>query len=273
MTISQEPDQEKRTLYLEALVPLLAFGSTLLGMLLWNAGVLVEIQYAAIGGFLASCLLAYLAWIRPQKDIVALSTPIYGFIFFVAPIDYTGGVVLQLLFACGLTVLAARLHRRFGSGASARSTGNELAAGPLTGYIDSTRDALAGLDPAAGHLAAEVFLRFSEGEYREAGEMAHAAQRMDRIPESVARAFGITGQHAELLDRNLPRPQTYMTFGEMDSPLMAKPLPGSGDQEHEFEVQMDNALLLLFSAAWHSSPADRQPLLVSQGFADKLLGS
>ncbi len=273
MTAHTGTDGDKSTLYLEVLVPVLAFGSTLLGMFLWNAGLLLEIRYAAIGGFLASCLLAYLAWTRPQKDIVALSTPIYGFIFFVSPVDYSGGVVIQLLYACGLTVLAARLHRRFGTGSSARSLRNELQAGPLTGYIDSTRDAFTALDPATGHLAAEVFLRFSEGEYRMAAEMAHAAECMDGAPESVARAFSIISQHADLLDRNLPRPQTYVTFVEGDSLLMAKPLAGSGDPEHEFDVQMDNALLLLFSAAWHSSPADRPSLLASQGFANKLLGS
>jgi hypothetical protein len=272
MTTQPDSDEDNRTLYLEALVPLLAFGSTILGMLLWNAGMLVEIQYAAMGGFLGSCLLAYLAWNRPQKDIVALSTPIYGFIFLVTPTDYAGGVVLQLLYACGLTVLAARLHRRFGTSASARSFRNELVTGPLTAYIESTRDAFAALDPSAGHRAAEVFLRFSEGEYQEAAEMAHAAACEDGIPGPVVRAFSIIRQQAELLDRKLPRPLSYETFAAADSSLMAKPFAGSGDPERDFELQMDNALLLLFSAAWHTSAADRPPLLALQGFADKLLG-
>src|SRR5512136_1694713 len=179
MTTVPDLSGDNRVLYLEALVPLLAFGSTLAGMLLWNAGVQFEIQYAAIGGFLASCLLAFLAWTRPRKDIVALSTPIYGFIFFVTPTDYTGGVVLQLLYACGLTMLAARLHRRFGTGASARSFRTELAAGPLKTYIESTGDSFATLDPAAGHRAAEIFIRFSEGEYQKAAELSHAAVCLD----------------------------------------------------------------------------------------------
>jgi len=34
---------------------------------------------------------------------------------------------------------------------------------------------------------------------------------------------------------------------------------------------MDNALLLLYSAAWHASSADRPLLLASQAFATKLL--
>lgn len=254
----------------ETLVPVLAFGSTLAGMALWNAGILPEIQYAAIGGFLASCLLAYLAWNRMHKDIVALSTPIYGFIFLITPIDYTGGVVLQLVYAAGLTILAARLRYRFGAGiAGAPKTGG-LAPGPLLTYVESTRDAFAPLAPSCGHAAADVFLRFSEGEYGKAAELAHAAVCQDGTSGPVLRAFSIIRQQAELLERDQPRPLTYEKFSPADAPLLAKTLPGSSDPNREYEVMMDAALLLLFSAGWHSSPDDRPALLISQGFARKL---
>jgi hypothetical protein len=260
-----------RVLYLEMLVPVLAFLSTILGMVLWNSGVTFEIQYAAAGGFCGSCLLAYLAWTRPRKDIVALSTPIYGFIFLVTPTDYSGGFMLQLLYACGLLALTARLHRRFAAAAPDNSPGNELSAGRLSAYVESTRGAFAALDQAAGHSAAESFLFFSAGEYRRAAELAHAASSQEGRPGAVARAFFILRQHAELLDKNLPRPVTYLTFQKEDAPLIARPLPGSGDPDREFETMMDNALLLLYSAAWHASPADRPSLLASQAFAKKLL--
>ena len=61
------------------------------------------------GCVLASCFLAYLAWVRPKKDIVALSTPIYSFLFFIVPTDYSTGIVLQLLYAVSLTILLVRL--------------------------------------------------------------------------------------------------------------------------------------------------------------------
>src|SRR5512138_3905904 len=155
------------------LVPILAFGSTLAGMALWSSGILTEIQYAAIGGFAASCPLAYLAWTRLHKDIVALSTPIYGFIFLITPIDYSGGVALQLVYAAGLTILAARLRYRFGAGISGSSFTKELAPGPLRAYVESTRDFLSGLGPAAGRSAAEVFFSFTGGEYAKAAEFSH----------------------------------------------------------------------------------------------------
>ncbi|RPI36993.1 MAG: hypothetical protein EHM53_11535 [Methanoregulaceae archaeon] len=273
MTDNSDNGRDTRTLYREALVPLLAFGGTLLGIVLWNAGILTEIQYAGAGGFLASCLLAYLAWIRPRKDIVSLTTPIYGFIFLVTPIDYTGGITLQLLYACGLTLLAVRLHRRFGTANPGGFSGRGLSAGPLKTYVESTREAFFRSDAAAGHSAAEVFISFSEGEYRKSAEVSHAACCRDGTPEPLVRAFSILYEHAGLLDKNEPRPLTYLTFPAGDAALMAKPLPGPGNSDREFETMMDNALLLLFSAGWHGSEADRPALLLSEQFAQKLLES
>lgn len=272
MTATPDGTGKRRGMYLGALVPLLAFGTTLAGIALHDAGMLAEIQYAAAGGFCASCLLAYLAWTRLHKDIVALSTPIYGFLFLVTPIDYSGGVVLQLLYACGLTVLTARLYQRFGAGTPRGFSASGLTTGPLSAYIESAGDAFATLGPVAGHSAAAAFISFSEGEYRKAADLSHAASCQDGTPAPVVRAFSILRQHAELLDEDLPRPVTYLAFLPDDAALLAKPLPGSGDPDREFEIQMDNALLLLYCAAWHASPKDRPALLVSQPFARKLLG-
>jgi hypothetical protein len=262
------PDSRHR--YAEALVPLLAFGTTLAGIMLWQAGVRFEVQYAAAGGFFASCLLACIAWLRPRKDIVSLSTPIYGFLFLATPIDYAGGITLQLLYAIGLTALVIRLHYRFAPGIPGGSSGLDLPE-PLKTYVGSIQDAFTGLGPAPGHSAAEAFFWFSGGEYRKAAEVSHAAVSRDGTFGPMARAFRILCQHADLLDKNLPRPKTFLTFLPDDAALLARPLPAAGDPDREFEVQLDNALLLLYSAAWHVSPADRPSLLALQGFAGKLL--
>jgi hypothetical protein len=273
MTATPEGTRKKGGLYLGVLVPLLAFGSTLGGIALHDAGMQFEIQYAAIGGLLASCLLAYLAWTRLHKDIVALSTPIYGFIFLVTPIDYTGGVALQLLYACGLTILTARLYQRFGAGTPAGFSATGLETGPLLAYVESTGTAFATLGPVPGHAAAAAFISFSEGEYRKAADLSHAASCQDGTPAPVVRAFTILRQHAELLDSNQPRPVTYLTFFAEDAALLARPVPADADPDRKFDLQMDNALLLLYSAAWHASQKDRPALLVSRLFAQKLLGS
>jgi hypothetical protein len=271
MTENPQSMNNTRSLAFEVLVPVLAFGSTILGIILWNAGLLTEIQYAAVGGFCASWLLAYLAWLRPRKDIVSLSTPIYGLIFVVSPIDYYSGILIQLFYAVGLTILVIRLHYRFGTIIPDSSGGTELAAGPLAAYVDSTRDVFTAPDPVSGRSAALAFLSFAEGEYRKAADVSHAAVCHNGTPEPVVRAFSILRQHAELLDKNQPRPFMYLKFLPLDSSLMAKPLPATGDSDEEFETMMDNALLLLYSAAWHASEKDRPSLLASQAFALKLL--
>ena len=271
MTDNPEGFNDTRTLYLEALVPVLAFGSTIIGIALWEmAGMRFEIQYAAAGGFCASCLLAYLAWHRPRKDIVSLTTPLYGFIFLVTSIDYYSGVLLQLFYAAGLTILVIRLHYRFGSDTPAVS-GTELTSGPLRNYVESSVGASTGIDAVAGRSAAQAFLTFAEGDYRKAAEVSHAGSCHDGTPAPVIRAFAILRQHAELLDKNLPRPVTYLKFLPDDAPLLAKPLPEADGSDREFEALMDNALLMLFSAAWHGSPKDRPLLVASQAFATKLL--
>ena len=45
------------------------------------------------------------------------------------------------------------------------------------------------------------------------------------------------------------------------------------DEDHEFYLALDNALLLLYSAAWNGSEQDRPHLLSLQAFAQKLMSS
>ena len=116
-----------------------------------------------------------------------------------------------------------------------------------------------------------AFFSFAEGDYRRAADVSHAGSCHDGTPGPVIRAFTILRQHAELLDKDQPRPVTYLKFLPEDASLMAKPLPGTGDSDREFEAMMDNALLLLYSAAWHGAPSDRPTLLGLQAFAKKLL--
>ena len=63
--------------WLEYLVPLLSFGGALVGIFFWITSASVDYRISILGCVLASWVLAYLAWMRPKKDIVALSTPVY----------------------------------------------------------------------------------------------------------------------------------------------------------------------------------------------------
>jgi hypothetical protein len=271
----ENSDQPRGNSYrlLELAVPLFSFGGAFIAILFQMLGLSLDFHYPATGCVLASCFLAYLAWIRPKKDIVALTTPIYSFIFFVVPTDYSSEILLQLLYAASLTILLVRLKYRFGKPDTAVSFGKELG-GSLKTYIEQTRDAFSGTSPEAAHSAAVVFVRFAEGNYGDAAESSGTALCDGETPDPVTplmRAFSIIREHSNLLNKSLPRPLAFLTFPEHDFALLAKPADPSHDEDAEFFTTLDNALLLLYSAAWTASERDRPHLLVCQAFAQKLM--
>ena len=260
------------TKFLELLVPVLSFGGTLAGIFIWSLGVHFGIQYAAIGCVLGSCILAYLAWIRQKKDIVSLTTPIYAFIFFVVPADYLPGIVLQLLFAAGLTILLVRLKYRFGASDEPVPDGTVLA-GSLRTYAERVQGSFSCLPQGGAESAGEVFIRFARGDYEEAAREADLAiQHLGPVggAQLLIRAFSIVSEQAAHLNRSLHPPERYLKFAPEYSSLLANPDPVSRDEEQEYHTTLYNALLLLYAAAWNRSGADRERLLACQDFALKL---
>ena len=110
----QSPLKISPTLLLEIAIPVLSLGGAVIALLLAQGGSPVDVRYFGIGCVAGSFILAYLAWIRPHKDIVALSTPIYSFLFFVIPSDTAVTIFLEFLYAASLTILLIRLKLRFG---------------------------------------------------------------------------------------------------------------------------------------------------------------
>ena len=266
-------DDEKLNLWLELAVPLLSFGGALLAIIFWIGNVPLDFRISILGCVLASWVLAYLAWIRPKKDIVALSTPLYSFIFIAVPTDVFSSVVLELLYAASLTILLVRLKYRFGRTGTAAYGVKELA-DPLKTYIEQTSGSCSGISPETGHSAAVIFVRFAEGNYGEAARVSGtAAGQLEDSGDNpcLARAFKIVREHAALLDTSLPRPQTFLTFYPEDADLLANTVPVSPGNDQEFYTTLDNALLLLFSAAWTASERDRPHLQACEAFAQKLL--
>ena len=271
-----EDPKSNAHIWLELAVPVLSFGGALVAILFFNQGLPLDFRYPALGCVLASFVLAYLAWIRPKKDIVALTTPIYSLIFFVVPTEYMSGIILQLLYAVSLTILLIRLKYRFGKADTAAHDAKELAE-PLRTYVEQTRDSFSGISPEAAHHATVAFVRFAQGEFGEAAQRSVIAASYpgDVVQESsLDRAFMIISEHATLLDQSLPHPATYRTFLPEDSGVLAKHLvPEQAGDYDGFDTTLDNALLLLFSAAWNASGEDRPHLLACQAFAQKLLSA
>ncbi|MCX6689716.1 MAG: hypothetical protein NTZ39_08550 [Methanoregula sp.] len=259
---------------LEYAIPLFAFGGALIGIFFWMYNVPVDIRVPIFGCVIASCILAYLAWIRPRKDIVALTTPIYSFIFLGFPIDNFSAVVLEVLYAVSLSILLVRLKYRFGVASAPVLDKKELADPLLKSYVEKTRDVLVltGAEPA--HSAAVVFVRFAEGEFLAAArgaESAIAHLSDASAPRSLQHAFAIVKEQSERLDKSLVQPESFLVFPPEDAGMLAKvPDPKFGKPE-EYDTALDNALLVLYAGAWNASETDHPHLLECQPFAQRLL--
>jgi hypothetical protein len=263
----------KRQRYLEIAVPLLSFGFTLAGILLLQAGIGKEwigsnFQYFAAGCLIGSCILAYLAWIRPRKDIVALSTPLYAFIFFVVPTDFSAGVTLQLLYAFSLTLLLVRLKYRFGGAAPVPGSQGE---GPIDHYRERVQPSLPHSDPGLARNAAMVFIRFAEGDFDRA---AHHAARDRQEPDgatTLSRAFAIVAEQAAHTKSGGAFNPEFKRFVPEDTPFLFHPGGTDWDEEQEYMAALDNALLLLYATGFTGQDEDvKEALRQLRPFAEKL---
>lgn len=260
-------------LYLELAVPVFSFGGALLALLFSGIGSTLDVRYFALGCVISSFVLAYLAWIRPRKDIVALSTPIYSIIFFVAPSDIAVNLVLELLYATSLTILLVRLKYRFGTAHLPGGHKGKSLEEPLNGYCASLTEPVVHMSPTVAHFAAVGFIRFAQGDYRDVVSAADAAMAGIADAEhqpAVSTAFAIIREQALLFDASADQPDHFIEFSAADSEILAKPLPPESKPRERFEVTLENALLLLFAAAWNASEKERPLLMTGQGFAMKL---
>jgi len=276
-TPEEKSDQSNSKSYwwLELAVPLFSFGGALLAILFWITGADIDFRITILGCVIASWVLAYLAWIRPKKDIVALSTPIYSLIFIAMPTDNFSAMVLEILYAVSLTILLVRLKYRFGKPGTAVSLGKELG-GSLKTYIERTRDFTKNITPETAHRATLAYVQFAQGDYAKVAKISENVTMHGENTgreQSLSRAFAIVREHAELLEKSLPVPSTYQVFNPEDADLLANPMPPETDKDHEFYLSLDNALVLLYSVAWTASEQDRPHLLARQAFAQKLMSS
>jgi len=265
-----------RILLLELAVPVLSFGGVILALLFSGPESAFDIRYFALGCVMGSVALAYLAWIRPRKDIVALTTPVYSVLFFVVPSDFAVNVILELLYAVSLTILLIRLKVRFGTATEPGMGGKRSLEEPLKTYCETIRGQANGLNPEVAHSAAVVFARFARGDYQEAAQVAGAAEtdlaKTQGWPLLIT-AFDIVREQALFLEESKDRPEQFIEFSASDTGLLAKSLPRSDRLNERYEVSLDNALLLLFAVAWAASEKDQRALLGGQSFALKLFAS
>ena len=248
---------ERRQRLLELAIPLLSFGTTGAGILLWSQGLVFDPVFSFAGSIAGSCILAYLAWIRPRKDIVALATPLYALIFSRIPAEGEIWIPLQLAFAASITILLVRLKHRFGASAAPAGTGGS----GLDRYAALVR-ALIPPDPALSADAAEVFCRFAEGEYGMAAELAAARGReAESGPLPLARAFAIVAEQAWHIADGGPDPVEFEEFPREARACLFRDPGDDADTAERYAAALDNALLLLWAVGAESPDAGRQERL------------
>lgn len=102
-----------RDLVLSAGVVIASFGGIPVAIALANAGVIPNPGPFGWGCVIGSVLLAYLAYLKPRKDLVSLCAPLFAFLIFVLPGEMQSTVLTQILFALTLTILVVRLNLSF----------------------------------------------------------------------------------------------------------------------------------------------------------------
>lgn len=108
---SRLPLREK---ILSLCVPIFAFGGILVAYLLAAYGFIDQAGPFAWGCIIGSLILSYLAYLKPQKDIVALLTPVYAILIFFG-LENASTLILQILYAVTITLVLIRLNRVFSS--------------------------------------------------------------------------------------------------------------------------------------------------------------
>jgi len=259
---------------MEFLVPAFSFGGAAIAILFEIQGIPLDFHYPAFGCVIASVILAYLAWLRPKKDIVALSTPIYSVIFFIVPSDFSIGILLLLLYSVSLTALLIRLKYRFGS--NAPLPGQAEDAGPLEAYVAEVSRLLPQVSPSVAGDAGRVFIRFAHGEYEAAVRLAtERSQELSKDgQEPLAAAFAIVAEQAAHTETGIPVPAEFRQFLPVQHAFLFYPENDITDLELEYSSALDNALLLLYAVARIHAVGDLKSDVSScRKFAQKVAGT
>jgi hypothetical protein len=143
----------------------------------------------------------------------------------------------------------------------------------LTGYLERVQPLLSGIGREAGHQTAFVFLSFKMGLYDEAVQRCdHALRHAATLPPLLARALRIIRERAQhLVEASYNQPLTE-TFSQEDVPLLAL-RPEDTDVPDAPQLQVANALILIYVAGLVASPDDGQALEEQEKYVLQLIGA
>jgi hypothetical protein len=268
------PQLSRKEWALSIAIPVISFGGTGLGVLLEWQGFIADAGSFYWGALAGSFLLAYLAWIKPRKDIVSLLAPLYGVIIFVIPLEMKPTVLLQLLFDASLTILVIRLNIRF-STPPAKDRDEDPMEKFLYAYMNRITPNFRSIDRDTAHEIASAVLSFKFGIYQNAigsADKAIARLKGEEALSSLRKALTIIRDRAESLQVSMVKSYSEKTFSADDFQYLAVVLP-PGLIESPETFTLDNALVLCYAVAYLCSPDDGQMLDEHQNFVIQILSS
>jgi hypothetical protein len=264
----------RRELILTIAIPVLSFGGAGLGLLLQQLGIISDAGDFYWGSLVASFLLAYLAWIKPRKDIVSLLAPLYAVIIFLLAVETRPTVILQLLFAASLTILAVRLNRRFSIAFDKAKEVDPMEKFLYT-YMNRITPYFRSVDRNSAHHIASAVLSFKFGIFPNSvasAEKAIAGIKGEGSISTLRKSLIIIRDRAENLQESLVKTYSEKTFSGDDFQYLPVVLPPELIDSPE-NYTLDNALVFCYAVAYLCSPDDGQMLDEHQNFVIQILNS
>lgn len=264
----------RNELILSIAVPVFSFGGAALAYSLQVSGVIPEAGDFYWGSVIASVLLAYLAWLKPRKDIVSLLAPFYALMIFIVPLELRPSLLLQLLFAASITILMIRLNVRFNV-PRIKVTGEDPMEKFLYNYITRLSPLYRGMDRVTAHEIASVVLSFKFALYRKVIASAdNAIRRLDGSPEHrvLKAALEIVRDRSDNLENARVSGYSPVRFSPDQDEFLAVRLPPDQVEDKDTLV-LNNAILLLYAVAYLESPDDGQALDEHQNFPLQIISS
>jgi hypothetical protein len=268
------PNLSRTELLLSIAIPVISFGGTGVGLLLASQGIIDDAGSFYWGSVAGSVLLAYLAWIKPRKDIVSLLAPLYAVIIFLLAVEVKPTVILQLIFAASLTALMVRLNIRFSTPPDKGKEEDSMEK-LLYAYMNRITPHYRSIDAETGHEIASAVLSFKFGIFPNsvsgAGK-AIARLRGEGAHSTLRKALVIIRDRAERLQASEVKVYSDQMFSADDFQYLAVVLPKELIESQE-TFTLDNALILCYAVAYLSSPDDGQMLDEHQNFVIQILNS
>lgn len=252
-------------------VPILCFGGAALGIFLWKGGYIRDPGSFYWGCIAGAVLLAYLAWLKPRRDIVSLLAPMYAVIIFLLPLENKPTVLLQILFGASLTILVVRLNLRFS--APVKKFGEDPMEKYLFDYMHRITPLYRGINRETAHEIASAVLSFKFGLYPNTINSAeNAVSRLtgEGPIATLRKALIVIRDRASNLEQSEVKSYSHETFDPGEDPYLAVNLPPEKIDNRE-DFTLDNSILLCYAVAYLYSPDDGQVLDEHQNYVLQIL--